>query len=280
MSEIKTVGIKSIKHLMAVLISNEAEIADLIANKEKYYYITQKPKMDKRGQVKLDADGNIEYRELNPSRGRLKEIQDIIKIRILSKIPLPENIKGGVRGYNNIANARAHLGRKHKFKTDIKKYFPSINPDRVYNMFLQQGFSSKCCTILTHLTTHKFELPQGIPTSTHIANLIFLPNDKVLIDYCKSNDIRYTRFVDDLVFSSPKDFRNKCLDLVGVIINDGFKISCKKTLYKAGNMEITGVDTKNNVLDVSDFFKELMNDSSINQKSTQGRKSYYKNVRK
>lgn len=279
MNEIKTLGIKNIKHLMAVLISNEAEINDLIKNKEKYYYVMSKPKKE-RGKIKKDANSNIIFRELNPSCGRLFKVQEIIKTRILSKIPLPENVKGGVRGYSNIANAQAHKGRKHKFKTDIKKYFPSISYERVYEMFLENGFSSKCCTILTHLTTHKYELPQGTPTSTHIANLIFLPNDRILIDYCKQHNIRYTRFVDDLVFSSPTDFRNKCLDLIQVILDDGFKISCKKTLYRAGNMEITGIDTKNNVLDLPDFFKELMNDSSINEKSTKGRKNYYKNVRR
>lgn len=264
---------------MAVLVSNEVEINDLIQNKEKYYYVMLKPKKE-RGRIKKDADNNIIFRELNPSCGRLYEVQDIIKTRILSRIPLPENVKGGVRGYSNIANAQAHKGRKHKFKTDIKKYFPSIGHERVYKMFLEHGFSSKCCTILTHLTTHKYELPQGTPTSTHIANLIFLPNDRILIDYCKQHNIRYTRFVDDLVFSSPVDFRNKCLNLIQVILNDGFKISCKKTLYRAGNMEITGIDTKNNVLDVPDFFKELMDDASFKKESTRGRKNYYKNVRK
>jgi RNA-directed DNA polymerase len=279
MIEIKTLAIKNIKHLMAVLISNEAEINDLIQNKEKYYYTMYKAKKEK-GRVKKDVDGKTIKRELNPSCGRLYEIQDIIKNRILSKIPLPENIKGGVKGYSNIANAQAHKGRKHKFKTDMKKYFPSIGYERVYKMFLDHGFSSKCCTILTHLTTHKHVLPQGTPTSTHIANLIFFPNDKILIAYCKKNNLRYTRFVDDLVFSSPLDFRNKCLDLINVILDDGFKISIKKTLYRAGNLEITGIDTKNNVLDVPDFFKELMNDASFREESTMGRKSYYKNVRK
>lgn len=264
---------------MAVLISNEAEINDLIQNKERYYYTMFKPKKEK-GRVKKDVDGKTIKRELNPSCGRLYEIQDIIKNRILSKIPLPENIKGGVKGHSNIANAQAHKGRKYKFKTDMKKYFPSIGYERVYKMFLDHGFSSKCCTILTHLTTHRHVLPQGTPTSTHIANLIFLPNDKILIAYCKKNNLKYTRFVDDLVFSSPFDFRNRCLDLINVILKDGFKISIKKTLYRAGNLEITGVDTKNNVLDVPDFFKELINDLSFNVNSTKGRISYYKNVRK
>lgn len=280
MSEVKTVGIKQVKHLMGVLMSTEKEIAELIKNKEKYYYISYKKKVDEKGQPRLDENGNILYRQLNPSQGRLKTIQEIIRNRILLSIPMPENIKGGVKGYSNVANAKAHLGKKYKFKTDIKKYFPSISPERVYKMFLQNGFSSKCCTILTHLTTHNFELPQGTPTSTDIANRIFLPNDLLIIEYCRLYKIRYTRFVDDLVFSSSTDFRQQCVDLVSFVTNDGFKISCKKTMFRAGNMQITGIDTKNNVLDVMDFFKRLLDDTTIDPKITHGRRSYYKQVRK
>ena len=279
MSELKTLGIKSLKHLMVVLMSNDKEIDHIIKNKEKYYFTMYKPKMDK-GVIKKDVNGKTVLRELNPSCGRLYEIQANIKNRILSKVPLPENIKGGVKGFSNIANAAAHKGKKYKFKTDMKKYYPSIGYERVYKLFLSYGFSSKCSSILTHLTTHKYELPQGTPTSTHIANLIFLPNDKILIDYCNQHNIRYTRFVDDLVFSSSKDFRSKCPDLVQVVLDDGFTISCKKTVYRAGNIEITGVDTKNNVLDVPDFFKALMNDNTIKEITTKGRKNYHKEVRK
>jgi len=280
MSDVKTVGIKQVKHLMGVLMSTEKEIAELIKNKEKYYYISYKKKLDEKGLPRRDENGNTLYRQLNPSQGRLKTIQEIIRSKILLSIPMPENIKGGVKGYSNVANAKAHLGKKFKFKTDIKQYFPSISPERVYKMFLLNGFSSRCCTILTHLTTHKFELPQGTPTSTDIANRIFLPNDRIIIDYCQQHKIRYTRFVDDLVFSSPFDFRQHCPDLISFITDDGFTVSCRKTIFKAGNMVITGVDTKNNVLDVTDFFKQLLEDTTINPEITTGRNSYYKQVRK
>lgn len=258
----------------------ESEIKQIIETKESYYYISHKQKVDKKGNPKIGIDGKIEYRVLNPSRGRLKEIQSIIKSRILSKISLPTNIKGGVKGNDNIANAKVHLGKKHKFKTDIKKFFPSISYKRVFKMYLENGFSAKVATLLTHLTTHRYELPQGTPTSTHIANLVFLPNDLQIIDLCAQNSITYTRFVDDLVFSSQKDFRVMCDDIIKVILKDGYKISYKKTKYRAGNMEITGVVTKQNVLDVSDDFKNLLADKTIVMTKTQGRKKYYDNVRK
>lgn len=280
MQEIKTLGVKSVKHLCAVLMTNPKELEDLIKHRENYYYVKLKAKTDKRGQPKRDENNQIIYRELNPSRGRLKEIQEIIRNRILLSIPMPDNIKGGVKGSNNIANARIHLGKKFKFKTDIKRYYPSITPERVYKLFLDNGFSSKCCSILTHLTTYKHELPQGTPTGTDIANRIFLPYDKRIITYCKKHGITYTRYIDDLVFSAPYDFRQHCLSLINEILKADFKVSIKKTLYRAGKMEITGVDVGNNVLDVNDYFKILLEDKSIPQKITKGRIAYYKQVRK
>ena len=60
--------------------------------------------------------------------------------------------------------------------------------------------------LLTHLTTNNYALPQGTPTSTAIANIVFLPIDNKLIDYCIQKKLTYTRYVDDLVFSSHFDF--------------------------------------------------------------------------
>ena len=225
MNNLKPIEIKSIKHLMAVLGCRLSEVEYIIANKSEYYYTSTIKKVDKFGNIRYDGEGNIEYRILNPSKGRLKEIQTIIKNSILSKIILPTNIKGGVKGNDNIANARVHLGKKYKFKTDIKKYFPSIKYSRVFGLYINIGCSPNVASILTHLTTHKFELPQGTPTSTHIANLIFLPNDLLIIEYCKIHKVTYTRFVDDLVFSSALDFRNKCNEIVDFILKDNFRIN-------------------------------------------------------
>ncbi len=280
MNEITNLGIKSLKHLCAVLMTNPKELEELIKHKEKYYYIKLKAKTDKRGQPRRDDTGQIIYRELNPSKGRLKEIQEIIRTRILLSIPMPKNIKGGVKGSNNIANARAHLGKKFKFKTDMKRYYPSIAPERVYRLFKDYGFSNKCCSILTHLTTHRHELPQGTPTGTDIANRVFLLQDKKIIRFCDKRGITYTRYIDDLVFSSSSDFRKNCPELINFILESGFRISVKKTLYRAGVMEITGIDVKNNVLDLNDYFKILLEDQTIPAKIIQGRKNYLKQVRK
>lgn len=278
MNNLKTTAIKQEKLLFAILGTNKKELETVIQNKQSYYYSWQKLDEDKRKNT-IYKNGVPKQRMINATKGRLKVFQKIIAKKILSKIPLPSNIKGGVKGNSNIANAEAHLGKHYKFKTDMKKYFPSISYDRVFKMFVENGFSTKVSSLLTHITTNNYELPQGTPSSTAIANLVFIPNDKKIINYCSNNHLTYTRYVDDLVFSSPFDFKDKILDIIHFVIFDGFRISMKKTVYAEGPMEITGVLVKQNILDATKEYKELVADKSIPIKTTTARIEYIKRIR-
>ena len=278
MTNLKTTAIKQEKLLYAVLRTNKTELETVIQNKQSYYYTFPKIKKDKRGNIVYE-NGVPKQRMINATKGRLNDFQKIITKKILSTIPLQSNIKGGVKGSSNITNAKAHLGKHYKFKTDIKKYFPSISQDRVFKMYIDNGFSCKVATLLTHITTNNYELPQGTPTSTAIANLVFIPNDKKIIDYCTKNNLTYTRYVDDLVFSSHFEFKEKVLEIVHFILSDGFRISIKKTIYTAGSLEITGVLTKQNVIDATDEYKELVADKTIAAKTTEARIKYISRIK-
>lgn len=276
---IKKNSIKQEKLLFAVLKTNKAELESIIKNKNSYYYTYPKIKKDKRENI-IYENGAPKTRPINATKGRLKDLQKIIAKEILSTIPLPQNIKGGVKGSSNIANAKAHLGKHYKFKTDIKKYFPSISYQRVFKMFINNGFSTKVATLLTHITTKNYELPQGTPTSTAIANLVFIPIDQIIIQYCCENKLTYTRYVDDLVFSSHFDFKDKLLAIISFVLSHGFRISIKKTVYANGSLEITGVLTKQNVLDATNEYKELISDKTINPKTTEARIKYVNRIKK
>jgi RNA-directed DNA polymerase len=279
MTDLKTNAIKQEKLLYAVLRTTKAELETVIANKNSYYYSFTKVKKDKRGNIVYEK-GIPKTRIINATKGRLNDFQKIIAKKILSTIPLPPNVKGGVKGSSNIANAKAHLGKHYKFKTDVKKYFPSINQDRVFKMFINNEFSTKVASLLTHITTNNFELPQGTPTSTAIANLVLVPNDLKIIDYCNRNNLTYTRYVDDLVFSSHFDFKHRVLDLVQFVLSDGFRISVKKTIYAVGSMEITGILTKQNITDATNEYKELVADTTIDAKTTAARIKYIQRIKK
>ncbi len=234
--------IKSLNHISFILRLDKTSLLELASKSETYY-----------------SPFNKNGRDLNVVSEPLYSIQKILNRFLQSNIIFPNNMFGGLKGKNNIKNAKAHLGRKYKFKTDIKSYFPSISSYQVYKAFINLGFSADVSSLLTKLTTSKGQLPQGAPTSTTIANIVLLPIFVKLNEYCKKYDITITNFVDDITFSCSKDFKDKVPELLDIIRESGLRINLRKTLYKVGNLEVTGVLVKNNVLSPSLKTKEKLN---------------------
>lgn len=231
------------------------KVKSVIDNIDNYYREKPELKVDKKkGDFKKYKDGTLKTRMIRESLKELKVIQRRIKDKILAPIPLPPNIHGGVKKRSNISNAKPHQGNKYQFTTDLTDFFPSIKYYRVFNTLLNLGFSNHYSHWLTKLITWKYELPQGSPTSTHVANLVFLEIDYCLVHFCNDNNITYTRFVDDLTFSSPKCFEFLLHQIIEIITKDDFKINYRKTSYK-GNQNVTGIDVHNNFIDAPEKIK-------------------------
>jgi RNA-directed DNA polymerase len=252
-------NISSLKHL-AFLLKCKASKDELIllcnslSNRE---FLFDDNFYRERREISEIKKGRFKTRILNPTKGRLKLIQSKIKTNILDNIQLPYYVQGGRKGCSNITNATLHLGNKFKFTTDIKGFFPSVTPVQVYKSFSSHGIKPEIARVLTLLTTFKGVLPQGAPSSSHVANLAFLPIDEIIYNYCITNDLTYSRFIDDITISSKKDFKNQTLIIISIMDKAGFKISSRKTHY-AHIVDITGIETGNNGLKPNKkFFKRL-----------------------
>lgn len=271
--------IPSLKVLGYVLGVAESDLNEVLKDIDKYYYRDEKPKFDGKGFPVLDKNGKPKIRVLYPSTGYLKRIQKRIRIKILTKVNLPKSIKGGVKRQDNIKNARYHVGHKYKFATDLKDFFPSISDLIVFQMFCRLGYFPNISEALTKLVTYQGAVPQGAPTSTDIANLVFLPIDYEIIAFCQERNIKYSRFVDDLSFSAAFDFREEALSLIKMI-TPHFQISRKKTFFTSGKAKFTGLWVGVSSLDVDDPFKQKMADDTLQQKGQNTpRRRYYKRVR-
>jgi len=247
--------INTLKHLCFVLKIDASEMNSIISNIGKSYYEKIEPKFNKDNTPRLDKNGIQKRRILHPSINRLKVIQKRIHRDILLKLELPDYAFGGVKGRDNIKNARKHQGKKFIFTTDLKDFFPSIRHQQVFEMFRSFNFSPTIARILTQLTTYKGKLPQGTPTSPTLANLVFVKTGKKLQDFAGNHQITFTSFVDDLTFSAPADIKNKISSIIDTIQLDGFKISHNKTNYKTKNPVVTGLVVKNNNLSLTDTYK-------------------------
>ncbi len=270
--------IKTPKHLAYSLKVNISEIYSIIKNIDKYYTEKVKLKKGKDGLPLIDSKGRQKTRTLNPSHHRLKVIQKRIQTNILLKLKLPDYAYGSVKRRDNVDNAMVHKGKKYHFTTDLRNFFPSINHYNVFEMFCDYQFSHEVSRLLTQLTTYKGILPQGTPTSSTLANLVFVKTGKNLGSFAEKYHLSFTSFVDDLTFSSPFDFKDKIDDIIKLILNDGFKISHNKTNYSRSPL-VTGVHPMNNHLKLPDsFLNKLTNTSSLEEEQIKGLLLYKQKV--
>ncbi|TYP94000.1 Reverse transcriptase (RNA-dependent DNA polymerase) [Fodinibius salinus] len=245
---------------------------------DKYYYEDKELKRDEDGNPRC-KNGEKVFRTLHPSTGLLKHIQNRIQTVLLQKIDFPENIQGGIKGKSNITNAKEHKGKKYFLCTDLKKYYPSVDHDLVYEAFLRYDFSHDVSHLLTRLTTYKYSLPQGTPTSPYLANLVFSKYDEQIISKCEQIGLLYTRYVDDIAISSNYNFKKKVPNLLEVIRRSPFQINHEKTFYKIGPTLITGIITKNNELEVRDDQIKKYESESLTKEQKKGLREYFSQVR-
>lgn len=268
------------KYFCAIIGFKPKKIEKIFKDIDWYYNEWRERKPDKvNGGFKKYKDGTEKTRAIRPSLRELKIVQNSIKNRILAPIKLPGHIHGGVKKRSNITNAKPHQGNKYQFTTDLHSFYPSITHERINETFLSLGFTNHFSRWLTKLTSWKFQLPQGTPTSTHIANLVFLKTDYQLVDFCNEYDIEYTRYVDDLTFSSPKCFKHLLNEILEIIISNNFKISYRKTKYE-GNQNITGVDVHNNYIDAPERIRREAQKETGNNDGYQPYTNYLENIRK
>ncbi len=195
---------------------------------------------------------------------RLKRLQYWILDNILNQLPLHTAGHGFVAGRSILTNAKGHVGSEIVVNLDLENFFPTIIYRRVKGLFKSFGYSDQVSTILGLVCTefdfeqvtldeqHYFvgsghrKLPQGAPTSPAISNLICQRLDRRLAGMAKAMDYRYTRYADDLTFSSKKPARHvqKLLWRSRQIIRDeGFIINKPKTRIMRQHrcQEVTGI---------------------------------------
>lgn len=132
----------------------------------------------------------------------LKIIQKNILHNILEERYISKYAKAYKKGLSIKDNTLCHVNKDMILKLDIKDFFENITYMQVYcSCFKEEYFPESIRTLLTNLCTYRGYLPQGTPTSSYISNIIMLDFDIKIGEYCKKNDISYTRYCDDMTFS-------------------------------------------------------------------------------
>lgn len=251
-----------------------------------YYDQFKRAKKDNNGNKRLNKPQYIERfgvfwtRTINPPKEELKQIQKSINKYLVNNISMPPYAFGGVKGRDNILNARVHKGKKYVFQTDLRDFFPFVTNRMVYGMLVTKGFSPDVASLITKLTTVNGHLPQGAPTSTTVANLVFEPVGNKIMQLSEEYGLLFTTFVDDVTISSQTDFKDLVPIVMEMIQSAGFRISQGKTSYKSGITTVTGVKMKNNSLAIPDkIVSAISSEQSEHTSRAKGLLNYAKRIR-
>ena len=161
--------------------------------------------------------------------------------------------------------ASNHCGAKWLIKLDIKDFFESVSEIQVFRLFKELGYQplvafemARLCTAPTSWLSPRTDykqwrvwdkneiiqdynkrllgyLPQGAATSPLISNLVMRDCDKELSAIANKYKLTYTRYSDDLSFSTrTKDFsrtsaRNMIFEVYKVLSNAGYRPQYRKS---------------------------------------------------
>lgn len=196
-----------------------------------------------------------------PSR-KLKGLQGWILANILNKLKSSSSSKGFDPKTNILHNATPHIGANALLSIDIENFFPSIKKHQVFNILRSIGYNNAIAGILTNLCTFNNELPQGSPCSPKLANLCCMRMDYRIQKYVGLKGITYTRYADDLTFSSlnPQKIQRINYTIKKIIESEDFKINESKTRFRGlrAQKKVTGlIINKNSVGIGRDMFRNI-----------------------
>lgn len=170
-----------------------------------------------------------------------------------------------------ITNARIHRGKKNVLNLDLEDFFGSFNFGRVRGYFIANRdfkLDPHIATVIAQIACYKNSLPQGSPCSPVIVNLITNSLDIKLSKLAKRNGCSYTRYADDITFSTRKKFFPTAIvknvedvtlgsKLLGEIRRSGFSVNPTKTRlqFKDSRQEATGLVINKKVSVKSEYWR-------------------------
>lgn len=188
----------------------------------------------------------------NPNKAMRTLHRRFLGLLRLFKIPLP--FSTAVRpGCKPIKNVWPHRKNRYFYLLDLKDFYPNIKMEHIAPMVCQNvpGLSCEKEKVENFLNRYCFApeggLRTGAPASPELANLsagVLL--DSKLAEICERYKLIYTRYLDDLTFSSKRRRIGKRRRQVirSVILEAGFQINHRKSVVhdlKKSPLIITGI---------------------------------------
>ena len=227
----------------------------------------------KQFEIKKRSGGS---RTIRAPATNLKIIQKSIARELSKLVRFKPCVTGFVEGRDIKRNALMHVGQRHVLNLDLEDFFGAINYGRVYGMLISKPYklSPKVAAAIAKACTLDNVLPQGAPTSPILSNLICAKMDAELNRYALAQKCVYSRYADDLTFSTNRQFMPLAalrLNSEGTPVTDlakplreiielnGFKINEKKSRLSTRDRRqiVTGLVTNKRVNVRRSFVRDI-----------------------
>lgn len=151
-----------------------------------------------------------------------------------------------------ISNAQVHVGQNHLLNIDLQDFFPSISAKRVRTVLMSPPFhfNEAVATFISLFGSFEKKLPTGAPSSPVLSNIVCYQMDLELETFCEQHAIRYTRYADDMSFSSHRYFGNMTLVKIrNIIASHDFTVNEKKLRLQSKHRQqvVTGLTVNEKV---------------------------------
>lgn len=190
-----------------------------------------------------------------------KYIQRILMDTLFSRLPIHECASAYKEGASIKKNAERHKNNQYISKFDFVNFFGSIKQKDIAR-HLANAFGDELSersiidisrvSCIKHKSAAELCLSIGAPSSPVLSNSIMYLFDSVVRNWCQERNIEFTRYADDLTFSS--NIRGACSEIepyLGCVLRElpypKLSINTKKTIHvsKKSQRRVTGLVLSN-----------------------------------
>ncbi|EIU7595104.1 retron St85 family RNA-directed DNA polymerase [Vibrio vulnificus] len=229
-----------------VLLEKEyiVSIADTASWRYKRFFINKK---------------NGKLRAIYHPAKELKAIQRVVHDEVLKKLPSHEASYAYKQGCSVKKHAEMHKGARYMLRIDFKNFFESIRTEDIRHfadkkmMSYVEGWTNADTELLVKLTSFQEGLTIGSITSPLLSDAICYDLDVAVFSLAHELGVKYTRYADDLYFSTNKKGVLKSIPpkidalLLDLKCPHNLKINTAKTHHssKKSRMMVTGLTITN-----------------------------------
>lgn len=197
------------------------------------------------------------YRTIAQPSKEVKALQRWYIENILLSLKIHPSATAYVQGAKISNNARKHEKNSFLLKMDFKNFFPSIKPEdfRQYigaleNPPINENEVDFSIPLLFWRPKHSFslELSIGAPSSPILSNIVMYEFDSLVNKLCLENKVTYTRYADDLTFSTDKKgvlfgIHDEIKEIVDELSSPNLTLNSEKTVFssKKHRRRVTGL---------------------------------------